>query len=199
MALGWLRSALRRIVRPFLAPRDPWERIPSRVPTDRFGLGSTRRFEWYFEGPSAVTIASVDELCTWLLACEYVADVELFRERDFWQHPATFEQIRKGDCEDYALWAWRKLGELGIDAELVIGQRGTVDRSHHAWVLFRHEGNEYLLEAVARSSERMIRPLNDAQLEYVPHFGVDHRFQTYTFGAYLLAGAKRPRSTAGVG
>src|SRR5690348_3236184 len=46
--------------------------------------------------------------------CEYVRDP--VHERDFWQHPKTFEQLRKGDCEDHALWAWRKLTELGISA-----------------------------------------------------------------------------------
>src|SRR5262245_59784941 len=120
--LGRLKRAVSRLARPFLAPRDAWERIPSRIPADRFGLGSTRRFEWYFEGPSALAVQSVEDLCSWLSDCEYVTDAELFQERDFWQHPHTFELIRKGDCEDYALWAWRKLAEMGIDAELVIGR-----------------------------------------------------------------------------
>src|SRR5205085_1473130 len=68
-------------------------------------------FAWYFEGQSAVTVGSVDDVCEWLLECEYVHDPELFHEPDFWQHPRTFERLRKGDCEDHALWAWRKLVE----------------------------------------------------------------------------------------
>src|SRR5262245_50339945 len=155
--------------------------MPSRVPTSRFGLGSTRRFEWYFEGTSVVAIASVEELCAWLLDCEYIADSELFQERDFWQHPRTFEQIRKGDCEDYALWAWRKLVELGMEAELVVGRWAATDPAlerHHAWVMFRKDGQEFVLESVARSADRMVRPLAEAHDEYVPHVGVDQRFQT---------------------
>jgi hypothetical protein len=191
-----LRRALRRLVRPFLAPRDPWERTPQRIAVDRFGLGSTRRFEWYFEGDSVVEVESVEEICVWLLGCEYVGDADLFQERDFWQHPRTFEQIRKGDCEDYALWAWRKLRELGVEAELVIGRwarpESSADREH-AWVLFRRDGEEYVLEGVARSSERMVRPLSQVRGDYTPHFGVDHRFQTFAFGGYLLADGRRRR------
>ncbi len=33
-----------------------------------------------------------------------------------------FRGKRRGDCKDHALWAWRKLNELGIAAELVCGQ-----------------------------------------------------------------------------
>jgi hypothetical protein len=45
----------------------------------------------------------------------------LFGEADFWQHPSTFERLRTGDCEDFAVWAWRKLIELGYDVDLVAG------------------------------------------------------------------------------
>jgi predicted transglutaminase-like cysteine proteinase len=33
------------------------------------------------------------------------------------EHPGAFERRRRGDCEDFALWAWRKLAEVGVDAE----------------------------------------------------------------------------------
>ena len=65
----------------------------------------------------------------------------LFNEIDLWQHPSSFEELRRGDCEDFALWAWRKLAELGIDAEFFVGrilsvEEPDVDRQH-AWVVFR--------------------------------------------------------------
>ena len=42
----------------------------------------------------------------WLLGCVYARDRDLFRNPDYWQHPCNFEGLRKGDCEDFALWAW---------------------------------------------------------------------------------------------
>jgi len=69
-------------------------------------------------GQSTVCVNDIAAICEWLADCEYVRDP--VHERDFWQHPKTFEQLRKGDCEDHALWAWRKLTELGIPAEFYV-------------------------------------------------------------------------------
>jgi hypothetical protein len=107
----------------FLARRlpidDAWERFDFDAPLHVFGNGSRHDFAWYFQGDSSVHVSSIDDVQDWLLGCEYVSDPELFNEPDFWQHPRTFEQLRRGDCEDHALWAWRKLVELGHDAHLV--------------------------------------------------------------------------------
>jgi len=91
-------------------------------------------------------------------------DASLFRESDYWQHPHTFEQLRRGDCEDFALWAWRKLIEIGIDADLVIGRRvpPQSENSRHAWILFRRGGDEFLFEPVLCHRERSeaVRPVS---------------------------------------
>src|SRR6185436_5661257 len=115
-------------------------------------------------------------------SCEYVTDLEQFNQRDFWQHPGVFEQRRRGDCEDFALWAWRKLAEVGVDAEFCVGRvicagEPQVDRQH-AWVVYRVEGIAFLFEPAARTPSRMIRLLDEAMDEYVPHFAVNHRFDT---------------------
>jgi hypothetical protein len=99
--------------------------------------------------------------------CRYVSDQQLFRELDHWQHPCTFEQVQRGDCEDYALWAWRQLLQLGYDADFVVGRQ--VDRSpegtvrphgaRHAWVLFRQNGEEYLYEPAMKDRTKAVRPL----------------------------------------
>ena len=114
-----------------------------------------------------------------------MTDSELFQARDFWQHPGAFERLRRGDCEDFALWAWRKLAEIGIDAEFCVGRvidddRAAIDRQH-AWVVYCVEGTAYLFEPAARTPARMIRPLEEAMGEYVPHFAVNHRFETNAF------------------
>jgi hypothetical protein len=91
---------------------DPWERFSHRVPLHIYGGGSRRDFSWYFEGDSAVSVQSLEEIQEWLLGCEYAHDMHLFQESDFWQHPRTFEQLRKGDCEERAEYR----SEVGVDA-----------------------------------------------------------------------------------
>jgi hypothetical protein len=185
--LAWsLRPVLRRLAR-WSKGDDPWERFPYRVPLYRFGRGSYRPFKWYFEGESQVAVKSLDEICIWLLDCEYEHDEVLFNESDFWQHPRTFEYLRKGDCEDHAIWAWRKLVELGFEAELVSGdwQPPGDTPGGHVWVRFRHNGEEFILEAVGTSRERMLRPFSQAKPEYTPHFGVDQTFQHYAYFGFL--------------
>ena len=186
---GILRWLARRLARR-IPPSDPWVREVLPVPVGQFGRGSVKEFAWYFEGASAVSCATVDDICLWLLGCSYARDPDLFHEEDFWQHPATFERLRQGDCEDHAIWAWRKLVELGIDAELMSGtQVGVREETNpprgHVWVRYRVDGEDYLMESVAKSLGRMIRPLAEVRSGYVPHCGVDRNFQTYSYaGTY---------------
>ena len=141
----------------------------------------------YFEGESCVSVASIEEIVAWLLGCEYVSDADFFDRGDFWQHPSVFEQWRRGDCEDFALWAWRKLAEIGIDAEFYVGRvrcGHQVDRQH-AWVVYRHDRAEFLFEPAARSPQQMIRLLAEAKADYVPHFAVNRRFDTSAFAGCM--------------
>jgi hypothetical protein len=158
------------------------------LPTQAFGPGSLRHFRWYFEGESLVRADAVDAVCDWLLGCDYESDPELFHERDFWQHPRTFERLRRGDCEDHALWAWRKLVELGLDAELVCGRWDVTrpDARGHAWVVFRDGGTEFVLETVEDTRAAMVRPLAEVRAHYRPHSAVDARFRTTAFSGYIL-------------
>jgi hypothetical protein len=192
MPVRSLAAFLSRFLTPFirfaerLVKRESaWERVKMRVPSSVFGPGSQRPFAEYFEGESCVRVGSIDDIVAWLQTCEYVTDLELFHRRDLWLHPGTFERLRRGDCEDFALWAWRKLAEIGIDAELCVGRvicddQPEIDRQH-AWVVYRVNGTAFLFEPAARTSSRMIRPLADAMGEYVPHFAVNHRFDTNAF------------------
>jgi hypothetical protein len=162
-----------------------WEPVTMRVPAGAFGPGSQQPFAEYLQGDSYVRVGSIDDIVAWLQTCEYVTDLELFHKRDFWQHPGIFEKLRRGDCEDFALWAWRKLAEVGIDAEFYVGRvicddRPEIDRQH-AWVVYRVDGTAFLFEPAARTRSNMIRPLVDAMGEYVPHFAVNHRLETRAF------------------
>lgn len=206
-AIGWL---LRRATRPLLRTltnEDPWERLDMKVPLRSYGPGSFHDFSWYFEGESSVSVATLTDVQDWLLACEYARDPDLFNEADFWQHPRTFEQIRRGDCEDHALWAWRKLIELDYDADLVTGRSlpwepGRRERGH-AWVVFRRDGETYLFETSAKSREEMVRPLSAVAAEYRPEFGVDRARARFAYHGVLITmrerefGTGRPKPNVG--
>jgi hypothetical protein len=202
--LAWLTRVASRL----RAPDSPWQRVPMHVSTGAFGPGSRSQFAHYFEGESRVAVSSIDDIVEWLRRCEYVSDLDQFHEEDVWQHPGAFEQVRRGDCEDFALWAWRKLTELGIDAEFYVGRvlltdEPDIDRQH-AWIVYRVGGTDFLFEPAARSSRQAIRRLGDAMDEYVPHFAVNRQLVTSAFVGCVLDSYRRTtrgldRSRAGVG
>jgi hypothetical protein len=184
--VGAVRQALHHLRLRLFAVRDPWARLPLEAPLSAYGGGARHGFDWVFEGESAVSVESFDELVHWLSQCSYDTDARLFREEDFWQHPTTFEHLRRGDCEDFALWAWRKLLEMGVDADLVIGRRvppGSAN-SRHAWILFRvHEG-EFVYEPAVRERALAVRPIDVARDDYIPEFGVSRDRRRYFFAGY---------------
>ena len=188
--LGSLLRPLHRLLIRHVVVDDPWEPVTSfLVKPQIFGPGSLRMFPWYFEGESTVKVGTVDDVCRWLAECQYVPDEQLFNEADFWQHPRTFEHLRKGDCEDHALWAWRKLVELGHRAELFVGQwlgGASHGQAHHAWVVFERDGQSFLLEPVTKDGTPAVRPLGDVRTDYVPHFSVDSTFKMRSHAGYLL-------------
>jgi len=199
-ALRRLVSPLRRLAARLLRRESTWDRLAIRVPPTVFGPGSRQPFAEYFQGASSVRVQSIDDIVAWLQTCEYVTDFELFHERDVWQHPRSFETLRRGDCEDFALWAWRKLAEIGIDAEFIVGRvvcedSPEIDRQH-AWVVYRVDGTAFLFEPAARNPSQIIRRLADTMDEYVPHFAVNHRFDTDTFVGCAADSHRRSLSSA---
>jgi len=158
------------------------------VPPAAFGPGSRWQFTHYFEGASRVTVSSVDDIAAWLERCEYASDREQFHEADVWQEPCAFEQRQCGDCEDFALWTWLKLIEIGIDAEFFVGRVACGDPAldrQHAWVVYRQGADVCLFEPASRDRQRMIQPWSAVKDAYVPHFAVDRRFVTSAFAGCL--------------
>lgn len=184
--IGAVRQALHHLRLRLFPVRDPWERLPFEAPLAVYGGGARRGFDWVFEGESGVFVESFDELVHWLSECSYETDTRLFQEEDFWQHPTTFEHLRRGDCEDFALWAWRKLLEMDVDADLVIGRRVPpgATNSRHAWILFRNEGGEFLFEPAIRDRTLAVRPIDTAREDYIPEFGVTRGRRRYFFAGY---------------
>ncbi len=159
---------------------DPWERVSMAVPASSFGLASEREFHRYLEGPTRVPASTIEEMCEWLRGCEAVDDLTLFHEPDFWQHPVTFEHLRKGDCEDHALWAWRHLHRLRIPGMFVAGLWNGIA---HTWVLFRHNNHDHLFETTCKHGD-MVHPLPRVRALYTPALGVDFTCRTYVFQGY---------------
>ena len=181
-----LRLPLLRLLDRTVTLGDPWRRFSCDVPLHRYGAGARRDFPWYFKGESSVAVDSVEAVRRWLLGCTYVRDDDHFHQADVWQHPCAFEQIRRGDCEDFALWTWRKLIRLGYEAELVAGHASPDAPAPgcHAWVLYHDAGTPYLFDAVVRDPQHMARPLADVRQHYVPEVAVDARFRRYVYGGY---------------
>lgn len=171
-----------------LPPAGHWHKKESCVPRYKFGKGAKHDFSWYFKGESGVSVRSVKQICKWLRKCKYVSDEELFFEEDFWQHPITFESLRKGDCDDHALWAWRKLLELEVQAEFVSGEwleeeNGSLVRTGHAWVNFNDPVTKRwnVLESTAKSASKIIIPFSKAEKSYFPRVSIDGELKTYRY------------------
>lgn len=182
--LQWLdeRSGLAHARRIAGASRDPWHRFDLEPPLRAFGPGAAD-FREYLSGPCRFSRPTPHAIGEWLLGCQYADDPELLAESDLWLHPVTFELLRCGDCEDFALWAWRQLVDARFDADFVVGIRaipGAV-RGRHAWVIFRDASGEHLLDGVERSIDRMIRPLPDVRALYEPQVGVDAQARRFAF------------------
>lgn len=180
---SWVRgtSPAARVASFLEQESDPWECMHLECAPPAFGAGSTRSFTEYFSGTSRIAVASLDDLCAWLRGCECLSDQTLFLQEDFWQHPLTFEQIRKGDCEDHALWAWRKLAEMGIPARFTAGRWKGIA---HAWIGLELDGNPHLLETTRKTDPMLRRVDGEVRAEYCPALSVDQALRTYVHAGY---------------
>lgn len=88
------------------------------------------------------------ELRRFLAQCKYVSDEKQFGKKDYWQAPELFEESKKGDCEDFALWSWRQLLQMNYPARFVLGSAGRYGDGH-AWVTFEKDGKSFLLEPLS--------------------------------------------------
>jgi hypothetical protein len=121
----------------------PDQRKRSRFPSS-FPIGR------YISQPLSVECKNLEDLRNFFTKCRYVSDEEQFGLPDFWMPPEDFEHIRKGDCEDFALYAWRQLQSLGFRTRFVGGKNGRYGDGH-AWVTFEQDGKTFLLEPQASS------------------------------------------------
>ncbi len=95
--------------------------------------------------PLKMQCSSIAEILQFLRTCKYVPDQEQFNTKDYWLPPEEFETTRKGDCEDFALWAWRQLLRLEIPCRFTVGKAGRYG-SGHAWLMLQKDKINYLME-----------------------------------------------------
>lgn len=160
-----------------------WRKKPAAVAYQRFGVGSLHQFDWYLGRQSTVSVKSIPEICEWLLDCKFIHDQALFAHPDMWQHPVDFEISRQGDCEDHALWAWRKCHDLGVEAEFVVGKMllGNGNWGDHTWVVLKDKKGSYTLETTAKKLELFhVMPVQ-ARRHYRPYYGMDTKLHSFVY------------------
>jgi hypothetical protein len=164
-------------------------------------IPSSDYFRTYCSRKSAVAVGSLEEICDWLQRCEYDGLITHLCAPGGWPLAEDFENTRRGDCKDHALWAWRKLNELGIVAELMCGQvRDNKEKFQrlvpfspqmfqqgHAWVQFQRDGTDYLFDPTSKDRSLMVRPLAAARRCYIPWFSVGPGFRRYKFWGYVCS------------
>lgn len=120
----------------------------------REGLPLRDEFLAYLSGDLTVKCNSLGEIQVFLGKCRYVRDADQFGVGDYWMRPQHFERVRRGDCEDFALWTWRQLLAMGLEARLVLGRVG---RDRHAWVTFSDSERHYIFEPTIRRRRKLSR------------------------------------------
>ncbi len=143
----------------------------------------------YVSQPLTTHCHTIGEIRTFLMGCKYVSDEELFGKRDYWQPPEEFEMRKKGDCEDFALWTWRQLLNMGYDARFVGGSAGRYGDGH-AWVEYFRDGKCFLLEPLCCRAGYTIPRL--MTLQYEPRISVTWDGKTLRYFSH-----KKPDSRVG--
>lgn len=113
--------------------------------------------------------ANLEEVRTFLAGCRYVSDQVQFNKKDYWMPPEQFEERRKGDCDDFALWTWRQLLAMGYDSRFVVGRAGRYGDGH-AWVTFTENSQTFLVEPMVAWLEPKLPRLST--LRYQPGISV---------------------------
>ncbi len=140
----------------------------------------------YISQPLSIQCSTMEDVRNFLTRCKYVSDKELFGKRDYWQPPDEFEKRKAGDCEDFALWTWRQLLNMGYDARFIGGSAGRYGDGH-AWVEYFHDGKCFLLGPLCcRVGYTIPRLLT---LQYKPRFSVSWDGKTLRYFAH-----KKPQS-----
>jgi hypothetical protein len=142
----------------------------------RKGLHPTFPMGRYLSQPLSVSCQTIREVRKFLSSCRSVSDKEQFGKDEYWQPPDHFEQTKRGDCDDFALWTWRQFLAMGYDARFVAGRKGN---QGHAWVTFQQNGKHYIVEPQFWPLGERFPSLNTIQ--YRPRFSVSWDLEKISF------------------
>lgn len=84
----------------------------------------------YVSRPLQVRCETIADVRRFLASCRYVSDQVQFGKLDYWLPPEQFEKTKAGDCDEFALWTWRQLMDLGYEARVVFGRHGRYGTGH---------------------------------------------------------------------
>lgn len=163
----------KQVSQPFIQRRRPHPTLP---------MGR------YLSHPLAIHCRSLEEVRSFLRKCRAVSDEEQFGKAEYWLPPEEFEKRKAGDCEDFSLWTWRQLLEMGLDARIVFGRHGRYGIGH-AWTMFYTDRKCFLLEPQARFLGCLPRL---STLRYEPKFSVAWDGRTLRYYAHRDGNAFQP-------
>lgn len=92
---------------------------------------------------------------------------------DDWQEPSVTEKLKRGDCEDMAVWVYRELKKNGYEnVRIMVGKFEVKDRNHHTWaVCAAPDGDDWIVDpALARKIWKRSDLLPEV---YVPAYSFD--------------------------
>jgi predicted transglutaminase-like cysteine proteinase len=121
----------------------------------------------------AETFNDIDK---WINFGTYVSDQRLYGEADKWISPSKFENIRQGDCEDFALWVWVQLIKMKVNARFVLGGLFT-NEIDHAWVSIYTRNDVKVFECTPNTHNIQISSKNTP--EYLPIYSIDKYLNHY--------------------
>lgn len=131
----------------------------------------------FLSQPLTKQFNDIHELRRFLFSCKYESDEEQFGKRDYWLPPEEFENCRKGDCEDFALYTWRQLIEMEIKSRFVVGESGRYG-SGHAWVTMQNNEKNYIIEPLANAFKRLPRI---SMVRYSPEISVEYNDNKFSY------------------
>lgn len=79
--LDWLKRFPERIATAILfnkynGDKDNWIYLDVKFSLYALGYKTKKDMSWYFDGDSKINTIDIQELCDWLIECEYKADIK---------------------------------------------------------------------------------------------------------------------------
>lgn len=157
---------------PIIPEAYDFEGRPISRLSKRHRLRPTYPLDRYLTRPLGVRCGGLAEMRRFLSGCRYADDPVVRGRQDYWAPPEEFERTREGDCDCFAMWTWRQLCEMGIEARVVVGLAGR-HGARHAWVQAVLDGAPHVVEPLVWWVERPLPRLWIAR--YVPQVSVGAR------------------------